>query len=45
MNWESWIVTAAVVLCMVALTTCEPSEKHCNVVHENAPSLKKCEIW
>jgi hypothetical protein len=46
MDRESWIAAAALVFCILAITTCEPSKKHCDVIHENAPtSLEKCEIW
>jgi hypothetical protein len=42
---EQVIVCVAFVLILISMTTCTPQEKNCNVIHENAPSLKKCEVW
>ena len=42
---EQIIISLTLVLILVSMTTCTPQEKNCNVIHENAPSLQKCEVW
>jgi hypothetical protein len=42
---EEALVCLVFVLILVSMTTCTPKERKCDVIHQNAPSLKKCEIW
>ena len=42
---EQVIVCVAFVLILVSMTTCNPQEAKCNVIHESASHLQKCEVW
>lgn len=41
---EQVIISLVLVLVLISMTTCTPQEKNCNVIHENAPHLQKCEV-
>jgi len=42
---EEALVCLVFVLILVSMTTCTPKERKCNIVHESASHLQKCEIW
>ena len=42
---EQVIVSLVLVLVLVSMVTCSPQERKCDVIHQKAPSLQKCEVW
>ena len=43
---EEALISLALILVLVSMVTCAPKERQqCNIIHENAPHLQKCEIW
>jgi len=42
---EQVIVSLVLVLVLVSMVTCSPQERKCDVIHESASPLQKCEVW
>ncbi len=42
---EQALLMTALIVAMLAMATCDMPERECNVIHENAPFIKKCEVW
>ena len=42
---EQALLATLLIVVLLSMSTCNMPQQKCNIIHEAAPHLQKCEVW